>query len=58
MVYWLGQIARKHEVSIADSSDACIGYENRCPWENLYVRARFDGIRYSKRKQHFSSLKE
>ena len=58
MVYWLAQIARKRQVSIADSYRCLYRVRKPLPLGKMYVRPRFDGIRYSKRKQHFSSLKE
>ena len=58
MDYCLRQIARKREVSIADSYRRLYRVRNPLPLGKMYVRPRFDGIRYSKRKQHFSSLKE
>ena len=58
MVYWLGQIARKREVSIADSYRCLHRVRKPLPLGKMYVRPRLDGIRYPMRKQHFPSLKE
>ena len=58
MVYWMGKIARKRQVSIADSYRRLYRVRKPLPLGKMYMRPRFDGILYSKRKQHFPSLKE
>ena len=58
MVYWLRQIARKRRLQIADSYRRLYRVRKPLPLGKMYVRPRLDGIRYSKRKQHFPSLKE